>query len=66
MAGLTAENVLLVDRDPATVAALKKHPAYGKVKAATSGKIVPLGHASFKLYYLSALDMAQRLSDAYA
>ncbi|MFT4216768.1 MAG: Fe2+-enterobactin ABC transporter substrate-binding protein [Micropruina sp.] len=66
VAGLTADTVLLVDGDEATVAAIKKHPAYSKVKAATSGTLVPLGHASFKLDYYSAIDMAERLARAFA
>ncbi|MFT3968946.1 MAG: Fe2+-enterobactin ABC transporter substrate-binding protein [Micropruina sp.] len=66
VAGLTAANVLLVDGNDATVAAIKKSPAYSKIKAATSGKLVPLGHASFKLDYYSAVDMAERLAHAYA
>ncbi|MCW3158160.1 hypothetical protein [Micropruina sonneratiae] len=63
---MTAENVLLVDADDATVAAIKKHPAYRRRSRRPPRARWPAGHASFKLDYYRAVDMAQRLANAYA
>ncbi|WP_168581445.1 Fe2+-enterobactin ABC transporter substrate-binding protein [Gephyromycinifex aptenodytis] len=65
VAALTAKDVLIVGGDDKIVDRLKSDPAYGTIPAARSGKLVPLGVASYKLDYYSALDMAEHLAAAY-
>lgn len=65
VSALTAENLLLVGGDESHVASLMSNPSYANIPAVTSGKVVALGLASFKLDYYSALDMAQHAADAY-
>jgi iron complex transport system substrate-binding protein len=63
--GLTAKDVLLIDGDDDTLAAMTKDPLYKEVPAMQGGTITPLGHPSFKLDYFAALDMAEHVRDAY-
>lgn len=65
VAGLTAKDVLLIDGDADTVKALSAAKAYQNVPA-LKGRLVPLGHPSFKLDYYSAIDMAKHVAAAYA
>lgn len=62
---LKARNLLLVGGDESYVDKLKSNKAYANIPALKGGKVVPLGLASFKLDYFSALDMAQHVADAY-
>lgn len=64
VAGLTAATVLLIDGDDKTVEALRADPIYQGVPA-MSGRIVPLGHPSFKLDYYAALDMAAHVEAGF-
>lgn len=64
VAGLTATHVLLIDGDDKTVEAMRADPIYQGVPA-MSGRIVPLGHPSFKLDYYAALDMAAHVEAGY-
>lgn len=65
ISALKAKNLLLVGGDESYVDKLKSNKAYANIPALKGGKVVPLGLASFKLDYFSALDMAQHIADAY-
>ena len=65
LTGVTAKNLLLVSGTKADVEAMKKNPAYSHLNAVADGKVVPLGMASFKLDYYSAIQTATLLAEAY-
>lgn len=63
---LTSKTLLLLDADDETVKQFKSTKGYASSPAAgKDGKIVPLGHESFKVDYYSALVMAKHISNAF-
>lgn len=63
---LKSKTLLLLDADEKTVEQFKSTKGYSSSPAAgKDGKIVPLGHESFKVDYYSALIMAKHLADAF-
>lgn len=64
---LTAPILMLVDGDAATVDALTADAALAGIPArGEGGKVIALGHPSFKLDYYSAIDMAEHVAHGLA